>query len=125
MSKDILDLQKIIKSGMERYLEDRGYSYNKASKKELGRAFLEFYVRDIGTYLYQFDEDLLEDGLRCDGSNDLNVDFAYKNEDIFYIIQSKFKTGKGSLERDEISGCFKIHSRVLDTKFSEAQRMKL
>jgi predicted DNA binding CopG/RHH family protein len=122
MTKDSLDLEGIIKSAMNHYLEEKGIPYDKANKKQLGKAFCEFYVRDIGAYLFQFDDDLIEDGLRCDGKDDLNIDFAYRNEDTFYIIQSKYKSKKkGSLDRDEILGFFGIHSNILDEKFLESQ----
>jgi len=121
MTKDSIDLEGIIKSAMNQYLEERGISYAKANKKQLGKAFCEFYVKDIAAYLFQFDEDLIEEGLRCDGKDDLNIDFAYKNEDTFYIIQSKYKSKKkGSLDRDEILGFFGIHSNILDQKFLES-----
>lgn len=119
MSKDFVDIQKVIRQGMEAYLQERGFpSLENANKKQRAKALLEYYTKDIGAYLYQFDEDQIDEGLRCDGSSDLNIDFVYKHEDTFYIIQSKYKRS-GCLERDEVSGFFKIHSRILDKEFFE------
>jgi hypothetical protein len=116
MTQDSINLNQIIRFAMEKYLVERGLTFCNATKKQRGKAFMEFYIKDIGQYLYQFDEDFIDDGLSCDGANDLNIDFAYKNEDCYYVFQSKYK-GTGSLERDEISGFFNIHSRLSDKVF--------
>ena len=117
MKKD-LNIQKIIKDRMKHYLQEIGiHSLQKANTRQLGKSFTEFYTKDILYFLYQFDEDLIDEGLKADGSNDLNIDFVYQNDDNFTIMQSKYKSGQQSLNRDDISGFLKIHSRILDKDF--------
>ncbi|MFZ3138375.1 MAG: AIPR family protein [Thermodesulfovibrionales bacterium] len=120
MSHDMsLDsISKMIEQKMGVLLEEKGIrSISDANTKQKGKAFLEFYVRDIGRLLYKFDDDLIDDGLRCDYKNDLNVDFIYRNEENYYIFQSKYKGSRNSLNRDEISGFARIHSRITDVEF--------
>jgi hypothetical protein len=111
-------ISKDIENKIEYYLKEKGIqSIKEANKKQLGKAFLEYYVKDIAKFLYQFDDDLIDDGLACDYKGDLNVDFVYKNEDTYFILQSKYK-GKGNkITRDEIAGFAKVHSRITDTEF--------
>lgn len=117
MQKD-LDIKKIIKDRMKQYLQEIGIrSLQNANTRQLGKSFTEFYVKDILYFLYQFDEDLIDEGLKADGPNDLNIDFVYQNDDNFTIIQSKYKSGQQSLDRDDISGFLKIHSRILNRDY--------
>lgn len=112
------DINKIIKDRMKHYLQEIGIrSLQDANTRQLGKSFTEFYVKDILSFLYQFDEDLIDEGLKADGSNDLNIDFVYQDDDNFTIIQSKYQSGQRSLGRDDISGFLKIHSRILDKDF--------
>ena len=120
MEKEQFDMAKEIRDRMEDYLKQRGIgSLQDANNKQQGKAFTEFYVRDILAYRYDLDDDLIEEGLKCDGSNDLNIDFIYNYNDTFFIIQSKYKGQKHGIDRDDISGFVKIHSRVTDRSFLE------
>ena len=86
------------------------------STTAIGKAFTEFYVRDIA---YQFngltDPVKVDGGLECDGNNDFDVDFGYEfpDDNSFWICQSKFKKA-GSLGRGDISSFFQIHARICD-----------
>ena len=112
--------RKVLMERISYYLEEKGIkSVDKANKKQISKALTEFYVREIGVYLYAFDEDMIDDGLKCDGKGDLNIDFIYKNEDVFYLIQTKYRGTKKHLARDDISGFIKIHSRIKDSNFVE------
>jgi hypothetical protein len=112
------DFNRIINESMDSLLNDKGLSIEKANKKDRGKAFQEFYLKEIATFLLNLDDDDIESGLRCDGSRDLNIDFVYFNGVQYYIYQSKFKGKKSHhLTRDEISGFFNIHTRILDRDF--------
>ena len=111
---------QIVKNGMNDCLEQRNLTWEKATKKQFGRALVEFYLREVGQFLFPIYEGDIEDGLDCDGKGDLNVDFASSQDNNNYIIlQSKFKGANNRLNTDEISGFFRIHERLLDKEFFE------
>ena len=86
------------------------------STKAIGKAFTEFYVRDIASQLDGLTDPVkIDNGLECDGTNDFDVDFGYElpDDNAFWICQSKFKKA-GSLKRGEISSFFQIHERICD-----------
>jgi hypothetical protein len=112
------DISKLIDERMTVSLNDIGIeSIKSANTKQRGTAFLEFYTYEIAKYLQQFDDDLIEEGLSCDYSGDLNIDFVYKNDDAYFIYQSKYKGGGNQLTRDEIAGFSKIQSRINDKEY--------
>ncbi len=112
------EIYKAVRMGIEECLSDRrGLSMHNAGNVLVGSAFTEFYVRNIAFYIDNLsDEDTIRNGLECDGSKDLGIDFIYeKEDDTFWIYQSKYKGGKNAtLTRDEIAGFFAIHNRILD-----------
>lgn len=111
-------VRREIDLGVDKYLEEKGiYGKDRANTIQLGKAFLEFYIKDIATFLYKFDSDLVETGLDCDGKGDMNVDFIYKQENTYFIFQSKYKGQRNAITHDEIAGFAKIHSRILDTDY--------
>ena len=118
-SSKLHEIYKAVIDGMEKYLKKRfdKPSLTAASPIEQGKALTEFYVKDIALHTDALsDVDRIDDGLECDGSGDLNMDFIYKNpnDDEFWICQSKHKGRKGFLKSDEISGFFQIHERICD-----------
>lgn len=118
MEKDIERFDKLIKERMEFYLCEKGIkNLEAANKKNIARALQEFYLKDIAFYLSQFDEESIDDGLDCDGQGDLNIDFACKQDNTYFVFQSKYKGKKNNLTRDEISGFFRIHSRLNDREY--------
>jgi hypothetical protein len=112
------DVSKLIDERMTEVLNELGIkSIKDANTKQRGKAFLEFYTYEIAKYIHKFDDDLIEEGLSCDYSGDLNIDFIYRNDDTYYIYQSKYKGGGNKLTRDEISGFSKIQSRINDKEY--------
>lgn len=112
------EISKIINSRMERLIKEKGIaSIANASTKLKGKAFLDFYIRDIAKILYQFDDDLIDEGLGCDYKGDLNADFVYKSDDTFFIYQSKYKGSGQSLTSGEIADFARIHARIMDRDF--------
>lgn len=109
--------EDLIQEGINKYLLDKGIIRDNANTNQLGKALTEFYIKDIGQYLYKIYEDDVEEGLKCDGKGDLNIDFAYKYDNTYYIFQSKYKGKNTSVSSDEITGFYNIHRRLLDKKF--------
>jgi hypothetical protein len=110
--------KKILQERLDKYVLNHGSgkSWDTTSNTARGKAFTEFYVRDILCRLEPVDEDDVDLGLRCDGKDDLNVDCVLQSDETFYIFQSKFK-GKGQrLTNDEFAGFFSVHERLLDSK---------
>ena len=121
------EMSKIIRERMEEYLNKQGWSFDgnapgtkQASNVAIGKALTEYYAREIAYYTNHVnEEDKIDEGLECDGSNDLGIDFIYEKPDDkeFWIFQSKFKGKSAGLTRDEIAGFFNIHERILDRKW--------
>jgi len=104
--------ETIIQEGINHYLSLKGLNLSTANNVKLGYALTEFYIKEIGRFLYDIYEDDVSDGLLCDGKNDMNIDFAYRNEKSVIIIQSKYRGVRSSLKTDELAGFFNIHSRL-------------
>ena len=115
--------QKISNKVVESTLKDYMHSYfidagiKDPTTRDKGKAFLDFYVREILANLTNLDEDMISEGLEIDYSGDLGVDFVYKDGKSFYIFQSKFKGSKASVSSDEISGFFDVHSKITDKEY--------
>ena len=112
--------QKIVSEGVDQCLRDRlGISLEEASNRnlrlEISKALTAFYAFDIARYRDDFDSDEIDQGLECDGKGDVAVDFVVARDDIYFIYQTKYRSGKANLTRDEISGFFAIHNRILST----------
>ena len=108
---------KEIVASMDKYLSKDGLSVQSAGNTPIGKAFTEFYVRNIAFYIDNVtDVDAVQRGLECDRSNDLGIDFIYEksDENEFWICQSKYRGLRGSLSRESISEFFKIHTRIND-----------
>ena len=110
--------QKIVSEGVDQRLRDRrGVSLEEASRRnlnlEISKALTAFYAFDIASYRDNFDDDEIEQGLECDGKGDAAVDFVVARDDVYFIYQTKYRSGKANLTRDEISGFFAIYHRIL------------
>ena len=109
----------VLKDGIEQILLGKGIkSFTSANASQLGSGLTEFYLKEIGQFLYPFTEDYIEEGL-CDGSKDCGIDFVFNWEEEWYIFQSKYKGASNSVTHDEISGFFNIHSHVIDESYIE------
>ena len=114
MSKD----EKIVEEGIDQYLRDRiGLSLKEATSEkrylEISKSLTAFYASEIAQYRDQFDSDEIEQGLDCDGKNDAAMDFIVSHDGVYFIYQTKYRGGKGVLNRDEIAGFFQIYKRIL------------
>jgi hypothetical protein len=101
-----------------------GKSWDAASNVARGKAFSEFYVRDILCRLEPIDEDDIDWGLQCDGKDDLNVDCVLQSDETFFIFQSKFKGQGKRPTNDEFAGFFSVHERLLNPKLIEEKANK-
>ena len=115
------EMSQIICEGMDRYMDkdETSFDGDTAIPKEIdprakGKAFLEYYIREIARYVhYMTDEYNINEGLDCDGKDDMGIDFIYKFDDNrFLIVQSKYRSSQ-SLDKDEIAGFFDVHNRVI------------
>jgi len=105
---------EVLKEGIESYLLKKGIkNFNSAKSADLGNALTEFYLKEIGQYLYPFTEDETDDGI-CDSSRDCGIDFIYNSDEEWFIFQFKYKGNANSINHDEIAGFFNIHSHILD-----------
>ena len=119
---DVQGMKKEILLGMSEYLEgispdDPNPKFNTAK----GKAFTEFYIRDIASQTDGItDPYAVDEGFDCDGSDDEGIDFIYpKDNGEFWIFQSKYKGGNSSLTKDEVVGFFDIHKRVFGARGRE------
>ena len=62
------------------------------------------------------DDDQIEAGLRCDGPNDLGIDFIYRKEDRYHILQMKYKGGGGNVSPEEIEYFLGIDGRIFQPR---------
>lgn len=105
-------LDDIVHSSMRAYLAGIGFNQlNKASDKHKGEAFLDFYVKDIAIPLHHLDADAAEEGLKCDGRDDMGMDFICKHDDVFHVVQSKYKR-YGNVSEEDIARFFGIHETL-------------
>ena len=89
--------EDILQDGINKCLQEKGLNRDKCNTRQLGKAFTEFYFTEIGQYLFGIDEDSLYDGLECDGSGDLNVDFSFLKRKInilFFNLNTRAKIQK-------------------------------
>jgi hypothetical protein len=109
--------EEILKDGIEKCLKEIGISsLNIANQQQRGKALTDFYLKEIGAYLYQIYDDDITDG-SCDSKSDLGIDFVLKRENEWLIFQSKYKGGGNQITSDEISGFFNVHSKLLDEEY--------
>ena len=81
----------------------------------IGRSFTGVYIRDIAASTYGLREDRdidIEAGLRCDGGNDLGIDFGCWSDGWLYIIQSKYIGDGGNLDRKDMLDFVGIDERI-------------
>ena len=109
--------EDILQEGINKCLIEKGIVREKANTKQLGKAFTEFYFNEIGQYLFPIDEDTIYDGLECDGSGDLNIDFAFEKENQYFIFQFKYKGKNARVTTDELAGFFGICNRINDETY--------
>jgi hypothetical protein len=109
--------EDILQEGISACLNDKGISREKANTRQLGKAFAETYFKEIGVYLFSLDEDSVAEGVECDGKGDLNIDFAYEQDNQYIICQFKYKGKNSGVTTDEISGFFNIPQRLLDDDY--------
>lgn len=111
--------EDILKEGLEACVKGKGIKdFNSASPQQRGKALSEFYINEIGQYLYKIYEDDIESSI-CDGRGDLNIDFVYKKDGEWLVFQSKYKGQSTSVTHDEIAGFFQIYSRITDDDYFE------
>lgn len=73
------------------FIKDLGYSNpDRAPNTVRGRAFLNFYLKQIFSQFIDIDEDSLEIG-QVDRKGDRGIDFIYISENNIYIVQSKYE----------------------------------
>lgn len=101
---------------MNLMLKDQGVDLVGASPTSKGKALTEWYVKNIANHIDKItDEGSINEGIECDGNNDLGIDFIYEKDDnSFWICQSKYLGEKTSLKKDAISDFFQIHRRIFD-----------
>src|SRR4051812_1594056 len=119
MQSSVLEkkFEEILKEGIENSLSLKGIKpYNSAKSFQLGNALTEFYLKEIGQYLYPFNEDEVDNGI-CDATKDCGIDFIYNSGEEWFIFQSKFKGNSNAISHDEIAGFFNIHSHVIDDAY--------
>ena len=118
------DSQKIIGQKIAEYLRERfGLTLADANSKQVGMAFSEFCVKDVFAPLHNFnDSDQIEDGLDCDESGDLGVDFVYCKENQYYILQMKYRSGGGNLSPDTVSHFLATDARIFDGQRDDANQ---
>lgn len=116
--KDIslADMRNRIRERMQELVEEYGFSgsLDEASTVYKGKALTEFYIRDIDGQINNFSSEEIGNGLECDGSDDLGVDFVCKQDDHYFIYQFKYKGRNSSLTRNEISGFFDMYEAISD-----------
>ena len=101
--------KKVLQERLEKYVLNYGTkSWDTTSNTARGKAFTEFYVRDVLCRLEPVDEDEIDLGLQCDGKDDLNVDCVLQSDETFYIFQSKFKGQGKRPTNDEFAGFFSV-----------------
>ena len=107
--------QRIVEQKINEYLLERfGLERAGAGKKQVGLAFSEFCVKDVFAPLHDFgDSDQIEDGLNCDDSGDLGVDFIYRKEDQYHILQMKYRSGGGNLPPAEVHSFLHTDGRIV------------
>jgi hypothetical protein len=93
--------EDIVQEGINTYLLEKSIEQSSVNTKQLGKALTEFYIQEIGQYLYNI----------------------YDND--FYIFQSQYKVSKSSVSSDEISGFFNIHKRFMDRIFLKNTLIRL
>ena len=119
---DLRQTYKAVQEGVAKF------SGGDKSPTAIGKAFTEFYVRDIAYFTDNFrDEQMIVRGLECDGQNDLGVDFVYEQperpegEPEYWIFQSKYKGKGNSLEPKEFTHFFDTPRRLCSrTEFDTA-----
>lgn len=118
MKKESMDdISKLIKEGMDQIIKEQGEDPAQATSISKGRAFTEFYIKDIARYLGNniTDEESISRGLECDGSKDIGIDFIYEKEgNEFWVYQSKYVGKRTPLTKDTIAGFFQIHRRIFN-----------
>ncbi len=87
--------------------------FDRATSNQRGKALTEFYLKEIGIYLFQIYDDDIETNI-CDGKGDLGIDFIVHKSGEWLILQSKYKGQSSSITIDEIAGFFQIYSRISD-----------
>ena len=127
---NLSQIRKAVQEGVAEYA--RGGK----SPLAIGKAFTEFYVKEIAYFTDNLtEEEEIKRGLDCDGQNDLGVDFVYEqpaddqqseSKPFWMIFQSKYKGKGNSLNRDEIAGFFTTHESlcnktVFDTANGDVQ----
>ena len=114
--------QEVVEQKIDAYLNERfGLARAKADKTRIGLAFSEFCVKEILAPFHEFsDDDQIESGLRCDGPRDLGIDFIYRNEDSYHILQVKYKGEAGNLSPDEVGHFLGIDGRIFSPALKEA-----
>lgn len=114
--KSLNEIEKWIKDEVNKILTESGQTPEQAKTAEKGRAFTEFYIKEIARYLDNItDEKLVEDGLECDRRSDIGLDFIYaKDDNDFWICQSKYVGRDGSLSEGTITAFFGLHERIFD-----------
>jgi len=109
--------EEVLKEGIENALSIKGIkNINTAKTIELGNGLIEFYLKEIGQFLYPFSEDDIEEGI-CDSSKDCGIDFIYNTDEEWIIFQSKYKGYSNTVTHDEIAGFFNIHSHLRDEEY--------
>src|SRR6185437_11571993 len=116
--------EDILKDGLEKCLIEKGIKdFSSATQIQRGKALTDFYLREIGSYLYQIYEDDITDG-SCDSKGDLGIDFIIKKDEGWLIFQSKYKGTGNTITSDEISGFFNVHSRIMDQEYFDKHANK-
>jgi len=106
-----------LKDYMQSYLSEKGLTLENASTKNKGDAFSDFYVKEILYYSNKLDDDVMEEGMRCDGKGDLEVDFAYKDGSTYFIYQMKYRGKNGRIVESDISKFYNTHQRITDKEY--------
>ena len=115
--RKIDQFKTVIKQRIDGYLNDRfGLKRKDARTVHVGGAFTEFCVRDIVAPLNPMSEDDIQAGLRCDGKNDLGIDFIVQQDETYHIYQMKYN----HLAFDDVAGFFQIDDRIFSGDLSRA-----
>ena len=104
----------ILKEGMERCYVEKGIQT--PNNVQQGNALTEFYVKEIGQFLYKIQEEDIEENL-CDGKGDIGIDFVYQKDRDWLIFQAKYKGQKKPLSSDEISGFFDVYRKISNRNY--------
>ncbi len=108
--------EEILKEGIEKCLIDKGIKRSNANPFQLGKSLSEFYLKEIGQYLYPILEEDVDENM-CDGKGDLGIDYVHNKDGEWIMFQSKYKGQGSSVSPDEISGFFDIHSKITDSSY--------